>query len=837
MMKEIDDSSQKAIIEKQTGAALVLAGPGCGKTHILARRIFYANTVAGVPFAEMLCVTFTNRAAREMNKRIESYLNGKPDGLFVGNIHRFCLHFLYRNELLDPDTSILDEEDLHDFLASTFGLHKAAEVRDFTEKVAFLYQSANNHPAWIMRRPRTTLGKDDTKRAEIYARFKAENKLVDFDEIILRTYTALAQGKPSELKMANYRWVQVDEVQDMTPLQLAIIELLCSSPERTALFLGDEQQAIFNFIGAGGRALDVIKRMCAGNTVHLSRNYRSPRYLVNMCNSIASSWLDIDPTLLPDAVSDATLHDPLLCFNASPANLRMLSASLARRLLAEQPSEDVMILVRTNAEGDNISYILEKAGIEHFHISKQDIFHRVAFKTVWSHLAVLNFPMQWHAWARLLYQTASVPTLGEARKLVVTMRDNAVSPAELLSPGKPCTLSRFVQTAGDSERTIIVVDTETTGLDIFNDDIVQLAAVKMRGTEVIESSRFEVFISSDKPIMPELAPGVPNPVYGIYATVDKQSPEQAFAAFIEYAGADPVFAGHNIEFDAAIIANNIARRTRLAIPQGLGHEVEKIDTLAISRLLFPRLKSHRLGYMLEKLKISGVNSHNALDDVAATASLLKTLLPLAGRKKNDAERLLGDKKTRRVSERFSRCYGNFYCECRSNLFANGGSLAGAVAEAHDFFVKVGAINRIQHFDYLIELINNNIADSTTEHNLRAQLSKHLYDLLTYNESDLFATGIVKERLSVMTVHKAKGLEADNVIIADASAPLITSIDDHARLLYVAFSRARRRLAVGMSKAPDMVLQSVLNHFRPLSRREIAVAVNSEALNLDTVSII
>ena len=110
--------------------------------------------------------------------------------------------------------------------------------------------------------------------------------------------------------------------------------------------------------------------------------------------------------------------------------------------------------------------------------------------------------------------------------------------------------------------------------------------------------------------------------------------------------------------------------------------------------------------------------------------------------------------------------------------------------------------------------------------IRDRLGRHLYDLITYHESDLFACGIVRERLSIMTVHKAKGLEADNVILFDASTRF-GSQTDRARILYVAFSRARRRLAVGMSEKPDSILQTALPHFRMLSRSEVAQAVREE----------
>jgi len=271
---DIDDSSQQKLIELYDTSALVLAPPGCGKTHILARRIFHANAMHSIEFDKMLCITFTNRAAREMKSRITAYFGYSPQGLFVGNIHRFCLRFLYVNGLIEPDTSVLDEEDLLDYLLTSFGISKSDDVKNFLESAAYIYQCDNDHPSWVMRRPSVLPSDRMRKLVAEFVKFKAENKLIDFDEILLKTYTAFLYTGSEPYRMTGYTWVQVDETQDMTPLQLAIIELVSDSVDHTALFLGDEQQAIFSFLGAGGRALDIVKRMCKGKILHLYRNYR-----------------------------------------------------------------------------------------------------------------------------------------------------------------------------------------------------------------------------------------------------------------------------------------------------------------------------------------------------------------------------------------------------------------------------------------------------------------------------------------------------------------------------------------------------------------------------------
>ena len=836
---DIDDRKQQELIELYGTSALVLAPPGCGKTHILARRIFYANAMHGIEFDKMLCITFTNRAAREMKSRITGYLGYSPQDLFVGNIHRFCLRFLYVNGLISPDTSILDEEDQLDYLLSSFGISKAKDVKAFLEAAAYIYQCDNDHPSWVMRRPEEMPSPYMRDLVAEYVKFKAENKLIDFDEILLRTYTALLYADADNYQMTGYTWIQVDETQDMTPLQLAIIELVSEDYKRTALFLGDEQQAIFSFLGAGGRALDIVKRMCKDKVIHLYRNYRSPSYLVSLCNELALNWLGIDEALLPSAMTDDTETDPLTAYISAGNSLQLTTAATARYWLDNNPGESVTILVRTNREGDDMSYILSSLGLPHFHISKQDVFHQIAFKTIWSHLAVVANPLQWHAWSRLLYQTDTIRTMREARLLVAELRRRAISVDDLFLPPSQWRLSRFCNSMTNGD-TVVVFDTETTGLDVFNDDIVQISALKMKNGKIIPGTEFEIFIETDKALPPTLKDGIPNPLIGIYAQAKKHTATDAIAMFCAYIGDADVLAGHNIAFDCGILRNYIPRVLSKEADAIFGDEIRHIDTLALARLLFPDLRSHSLAALLDYLKIDETNSHNASDDVAATAALMQAIMPEACKRFTDAT---ADEpyihrpgaQILRIAARLRKKYGDLYSSSRLRLTLPGFSLAEAVDEAHAYFTATDSIEPIKHFDYILQLIDNFIVDDAKEQGFAAQLAAHLYDLLTFHESDLFACGLVKERLSVMTVHKAKGLESDNVIVADA-ASRFGRADESIRLLYVAFSRARRRLAVGIGRQPDKILSSLLHHFRVLSPQEIRVAVKSELVNIITDNI-
>ena len=431
----IPDSSQQQIVALHGCRALVLAGPGCGKTHLLTRRIIHANATEGIPFSDMVCLTFTNRASREMNNRIRAVLGHTPDDLFVGNLHRFCCRFLHTNSLLAGDIGLLDEEDRDTWLSDSLGLKRKFERKQITDLAMLLFQQDHDFPHGLRRRLDYTPDQSHIRAATAYRDFKTRNRLVDFDDLLLLAYETLTNYPPHSLAGSNYRWVQVDEVQDLTPLQLAIIDLITADGPSTAIYLGDEQQAIFEFLGAGGPALDKIKLRCQNNIYRLARNYRSPSYLVKLCNDFASSCLDINPAHLPWAVSDGQRPDgALLMMPSTDFNLPLAVAAKVRDWRNNLPDQRISVLTRTNDEAEEISSLMSAHGIENTLIGRNDLFRRVPFKTVYAHLSVVTSDRQPSEWARLLYRTKAVRTLSEARNLASKLDKMNLSPACFILP-------------------------------------------------------------------------------------------------------------------------------------------------------------------------------------------------------------------------------------------------------------------------------------------------------------------------------------------------------------------------------------------------------------------
>ena len=364
------DDSQREVIKAEGGYHLVLAPPGCGKTQILTERIRRAHQKDGVAYSDMLCLTFTNRAARGMVERIrESITDDDISQVYVGNVHRFCSKFLFENNIIPAETSIIDDEDAisivaryldEDEMKVTENATRRREYFDFIHFSHFMRQLRSSQPRELRMHPECcnsdniaamkkicevqqmpvevnsmldiydhtdfylTASRMDgydlgsqviidrllnkMNAARQYELYKRENHLVDFEDLLIMTYDSLSSSflndSPENLTPSasteddgsqvppttykRYRWIQVDEVQDLNPLQLAIIDLITEKPssnttstpaywkgaddaalrrkaeseERsfTVMYLGDEQQAIFSFMGARLGTLNSLRQ-------------------------------------------------------------------------------------------------------------------------------------------------------------------------------------------------------------------------------------------------------------------------------------------------------------------------------------------------------------------------------------------------------------------------------------------------------------------------------------------------------------------------------------------------------------------------------------------------
>lgn len=873
-MKEVNpfrpDEGQRRVIDAQGGYHLVLAPPGCGKTQILTERIRYAHDECGVEYGDMLCLTFTNRAARGMLERIREHIDDVGvDDVFVGNVHRFCSKFLFDYGLIPAESSIIDEEDSVSILARYLDedemevMTHTSRRRIYDEIVHFshfMHQVTHRHPKELRLHPECVNGDDITamkhlcdiqqiafdadgmgdiyqrsdfylehvvsgvsdygtrqlmervlskmKLARQYEQYKEQNKLVDFEDLLIFTYDALADEHFRLTMERLYGWVQVDEVQDLNPLQLAIIDAITDVERKkfTVMYLGDEQQAIFSFMGAKLSTLDMLRGRCNRHLHHLYVNHRSPKYLLEVYNEYAASVLNIPRVLLPktDNVTDARGGE-LKILRSSVLETEFVDvAKVVQSFYMDYPNETTAVIMGSNRDADQMSDELKRLALPHFKVSGVDLFSTIEMKLLMAHLNVLANEHNFIAWSRLLKGMKVCEGNATARQLVRSFINCGMLPSDILFYDDGSYLQDFHRVFSSDE--IVVFDTETTGLNIYEDDILQIAAVKMRHGKVVEGSDFNMYISTNREIPRKLG-DIDNPIIAEMRKHHLYSHVEALQRFIDYVG-DDVLIAHNANFDYHILENNLRRylpQVRLT-----EHCPKYFDSLKLIRLVAPSLRRYKLKYLLAILELPGENSHLADADVNATCGLLNYCYAKAEELIAAQKELMSQPKVGDQNKVLRRNYRDVYLSALNRLYEPRHSGKPIIVDEMEVFyhylLQEGFIGEISHLHYAARYITDDMVDMEKEVSLAAQLSRHVIEMNTLKEADLCNSHSIDDRIFVSTVHKAKGLEFDNVIVFDAvegrypnyytqnNASLVA---EDARKFYVAMSRAKKRLFVSM----------------------------------------
>ncbi len=835
MQQRTFDPWQQEAIAISGGRHLVLAPPGCGKTDILTERVVHAHE-CGVEYGDMLCLTFTNRAAKGMAQRIADRTgNPVPDDLFVGNIHRYCSQMLFAEGIVHHNSAIIDEGDVDNIVQEE--LCKSLGVQTHTTELMRM-----QHALWqltlgmrgetvlnnelihngSMTRLCDILGRkhDDDTIAEIYrdikrlyerystlqeltaahmmmlARayqdYKEENDLLDYDDLLVLAYRHLETDATAK----RYHWIEIDEVQDLNALQLALIDMLATD-DATIVYLGDEQQAIFSFIGAKMEILEGLKQRCRGNIHHLHTNYRSPRHLLDLQNDFAVRNLHIQRDMLPSTPSgeqQTTSPQDLCLLDVGDAELEAYyTARFAKRYGDLDDKGRVAILVSTNREADEVGDTMTSMGIQHFKISGTDLFSLPTVRLLLAHLSVLCDENVFIAWARLLWGLHVTPTYTAARAMMRELRRVALLPSDFLLYPESSYLQEFVRVYDDED--IIIFDTETTGLDTRADDIIQIAAIRVRQGKVV-GKPFNIIMETDREL-PATVGGKPNPMFDVYRRGPRLRRDEGLRRFMDYCRGH-VLVGHNVEYDYQILRNNLIR----SCPDMQLEQLcpRHFDTLKYIRLVRPRLRHYRLEHLLEVLHLEGENSHRADDDIMATLSLLTFCHTAALGIIDNQRRYLAD--NAKTTDKFRERYADLYTQARAIQYSEGTGIVDEMKRTYETLVSAGLAEPLVKWRHLVHYLDTDLVKDDLYPTLRTQLERYVTDICTTKEADLCG-GSLQERYIISTVHKAKGLEFDTVLVyraIDGSYPGTRSwtekqIQEDARRLFVALSRSKKRLCV------------------------------------------
>lgn len=402
-IETLNPQQREAVINCD-GASLVIAGAGSGKTRVLTMRIAYLLTKGIRPY-NILALTFTNKAAREMKERISSIVGeGTARELWMGTFHSIFARILrYEAEALGftSDFTIYDTQDSQSAIKSIIKemqlddkIYKASEIASIISQAKndLITPSAYENNSNYIARDRA---KRQNYNSEIYARYvrlcKSANAM-DFDDLLMYT-NVLFRDNPQILEkyQDKFKYVLVDEYQDTNYSQYIIVKKLCAKTHNICV-VGDDAQSIYSFRGARiENILNFRKDYPDYQLFKLEQNYRSTQNIVNAANSLISRNLNqIQKTVFShndegDKVRVISAHSDI-------EEAKMICNDIRMRIMTEGlKAEDFAILYRNNALSRPIEEELQKTGLKYRVYGGLAFYQRKEIKDTLSYFrAIIN---------------------------------------------------------------------------------------------------------------------------------------------------------------------------------------------------------------------------------------------------------------------------------------------------------------------------------------------------------------------------------------------------------------------------------------------------------------
>ena len=392
------NSVQLEAVKTTEGPLLILAGAGSGKTRVLTHRIAHLILDKKVSPWNILAITFTNKAAKEMKERISALCQGIGEDVWVSTFHSACVRILHREiEALgySKDFTIYDDDDQVKVINEIVSKMELSNKEYPAKEIMYVIGKAKDQ----LQSPKKLSELATNKREEIFAEIyqEYENKLrasnaLDFDDLILKTIILFKKFPEVLDKYANrFKYIHVDEYQDTNMAQYELVYML-SSVWQNVCVVGDDDQSIYGWRGADIRnILEFEKDFAGAKTIKLEQNYRSTNNILKAANAVIdnnnerkkkSLWSDkgdgnkIRIEELPDGRAEAAF----------------VVSEILNKYKSGASYSDFAILYRTNSQSRIIEEMLLGSGIPYSVYGGQPFYSRKEVKDAIAYLRMLVNP-------------------------------------------------------------------------------------------------------------------------------------------------------------------------------------------------------------------------------------------------------------------------------------------------------------------------------------------------------------------------------------------------------------------------------------------------------------
>jgi DNA helicase II / ATP-dependent DNA helicase PcrA len=436
LLSDLNLQQQQAVMAG-LGPVLVMAGPGSGKTRVLTQRIAYLIDSMGVRPYNILAVTFTNKAAREMESRVVSMLGDQTRGLSLGTFHSTCARILRREAEHLPFSSnfvIFDSDDQVSLVKRAVADLNLDDKKYRPAAVLGAISRAKNELILPETFPVVSYRDEVVKRVYIrYQEMLVTNNAVDFDDLLLWV-ARLLEDVPAvrEKYSRRFEHVLVDEFQDTNLAQYVLLKHLASF-HGNIFVVGDTDQSIYRWRGADYRnVLRFEKDYPNTQVILLEQNYRSTQTILDAAMAV----IDQNPQRTRKKLFTERGTGTKVTFNEAydeRIEASFIVDTIARQVLRKQARPgDFAIMYRTNAQSRVLEEAFLHAGLPYKLVGAQRFYGRREIKDVIAYLRLVHNPNDEISLGRIL----NVPSRGIGDKTLGSLRVQAqqsgISPAQLL---------------------------------------------------------------------------------------------------------------------------------------------------------------------------------------------------------------------------------------------------------------------------------------------------------------------------------------------------------------------------------------------------------------------
>ena len=443
------------------GPVLVLAGAGTGKTRVITFRIAHMID-EGIDPKNILGMTFTNKAAREMKERLASLVDPeKAQNVTLGTFHSFCGKVL-RKEIKRlnylPNFSIIDDSDQNGLIrqaAAALGYAKNEVPVPLVKNYISNMKNQLCFPKQAKKLADHDENHDKLRFSRVYAEYQnllETQNMVDFDDMLLLVYE-IFEKFPEVLKKYQgiYKYLLVDEYQDTNDVQFAIIEQLTKEHQNLCV-VGDDDQSIYGWRGANiDNILNFDKKYPNVKAIKLEQNYRSTSKILKAANFVIGKNAKRHNKNLWSAQGEG---ENLLVIKTSDAEVEAdFITDYIAQIMGDQAGrsyDDFAILYRSNHLSRQIELALRKAAIPYRMVGGQEFFKRKEIKDAVAYLKILANPKDDQSLLRVL----NLPPRGLGKKVVDTLKKYKAASFQPFTKliGEDICLKQFTSKAAKSAR-------------------------------------------------------------------------------------------------------------------------------------------------------------------------------------------------------------------------------------------------------------------------------------------------------------------------------------------------------------------------------------------------